>query len=140
MKQTMNGIIKTILISSISFLFIACSNKQTINLKPTWVNNPKSIIGVCGFIPSENISTQKTIAIKKAIAQLIIKKGLASGDVNVKLNSIYTFSDKNEKLNKLTRQNSNIDFWFKNIKYEIKVVDMWKDLQTKELYVRIEEF
>lgn len=138
MKLKQNGIVKTILIISISFFFIACSSK-VISIKPSWINDTKSTIGVCGFIPSENLSIQKEIAIKRAISSLVIKKGISSGDITVKSNKLYTFKGKSEKLVKLTYQNSNIDFWFNNIIYNVKITDMWKDPQTKELYIKIEE-
>ncbi|MEA2018230.1 MAG: hypothetical protein U9N59_07265 [Campylobacterota bacterium] len=131
-------ITKVLSVYLITLFLIGCSNNQS-QIKPSWINSPNSNIGVCGFIPSENFAKQKNIALKKAINSLMIKKGYASGTIDVKSTSTHTQINTQESLNKQFIQDSIIKFTFENIKYNIKITDIYKDEDTKEVYVRIEE-
>ena len=111
------------------------SNKKI--LKPSWIND--SFVGVARITASGNKTEQKQIAIKRAIAILLITKGTSQGNSNIFVQKELSKRNNIENFYKYFSQNSTIRINFKNINYNIKVTNIWQDPYTKELYVKIEE-
>lgn len=134
-----NGLIKTVLIFTIPLFILGCSVNRVDNLKPTWLDDPKSIVGVCGFIPSENLSIQKRIALQRAVIELSIQEGIVHGVSDVNTEKLYIRQNDNESLHKKMKENSIVNVQYKEIEYRVKIVAVWKDEETKEVYVKVEK-
>ena len=138
MKLKKNGIVKTVLLSSIPFLFLACSSK-TEHIPEKKIYEPGTIVGVCGFIPNENFSLQKRVALQRAIVELGITEGIIRGTSNIDAKKLYIRYNESEHLYKNMKQNSVIKVHYKDIDYKVKIVDVWRDKETKEVFVRIKK-
>lgn len=105
--------------------------------KPNWIDD--SFVGISRITASGSKTEQKLIAIKRAIAILLTTKGIAQGTSTISVEKELTTKNQNEFYTKNFQQNSNLNIKFKNIAYDIKITDIWKDPCTQELYVKIVE-
>lgn len=105
--------------------------------KPFWLND--DFVGVSRITASGDKTEQKFIAIQRAISLLLATKGVSQGVSLVSVKKDLNKINQKEFYNKKFKENSSIKIKFKDIDYDIKVVNIWEDPCTKEMYVRIEE-
>jgi hypothetical protein len=125
------------IVKSLTIVFFISS--CALNSKPDWITDPNAIVGFSGFIPSQNYSIKKDIALKKAIHSLMLKKGKATGSILIKSNKNYLKINNQENYEKNVKQNSTISFKFKDVAYNVKITGIYIDKITQDVYVRIEE-
>lgn len=128
----------------IIFLVSGCSQDRPTYIKsckniekPKWLND--EYVGISRITASSSKTEQKQIAIKRAIATLLMTKGNSKGNSIVSMQRELTTSNKDEFFAKRFKENSSIKINFKNINYDIKISDIWEDPCTKEIYVNIKE-
>jgi len=108
--------------------------KKTV--KPKWVDD--EYVGVSRITASSSKSAQKKIALQRAITVLLMTKGNSRGTSIVSVQKEFKSSNQKEFYTKSFQENSLIQMNFKDIKYDIKIVNMWVDPCTKEIYIKID--
>ena len=112
------------------------SSCPTIQL-PDWIDD--SYVGISRITASGNKNDQKKIALQRAIADLLMTKGSATGHSTIALDKNLFVTNEDETLRKRFTQNSVMNVSYEKLHYSIKVTDIWRNPCTKELYVKIEE-
>ena len=115
------------------YVYNRCKNIK----KPSWLND--DFVGISRITASGDKTEQKFIAIQRAISLLLVTKGILQGVSLVSVKKDLNKINQKEFYNKKFKENSSIKIKFKYIDYDIKVVNMWEDPCTKEIYVRIKE-
>ncbi len=106
-------------------------------VKPKWLDD--EFVGVSKITASGNKSKQKQIALQRAITFLLMSKGSSQGSLNLSVEKELNLANEKEHLTKRFHQNSRMNVTFKDITYDISIVDTWEDPYTKEIYVKIKE-
>jgi hypothetical protein len=142
----MSGRIASILLFVLfSFWISGCGEKQPVPVTrpcknvqpPKWINDP--FVGVSRITASGNKNDQRKIALQRAIVDLLMTKGNASGSSIVSMEKNLVVENKDERLQKHFQENSEMSVTYEKLHYNIRVTDIWRDPCTKELYVKIEE-
>ncbi len=104
---------------------------------PEWIND--SLVGVSRVTASGNRNDQRKIALQRAIVDLLMTKGSVAGNSVISMEKNLYIKNKDETLHKHFQENSTMNVSYKQVHYDIKVTDIWRDPCSKELYVKIEE-
>jgi len=105
--------------------------------KPSWLND--QYVGISRITASGNKSEQKQIALKRAIATLLMTKGRSQGSSVVSVQKELASKNQNEFYTKRFKENGVVKITFKDIDYDINIVSMWEDPCSKEIYVKIDD-
>lgn len=106
-------------------------------VKPTWLSD--EYVGISRITASSSKTEQKQIALQRAIAILLMTKGNSKGSSIVSVQRELKTLNQKELYAKRFKENSSIKINFKDINYDIKIVNIWEDPCSKEIYVKIEE-
>ncbi len=126
--------------------FVGCGEKapkpsyggRCQNVKePAWIYD--SYVGVARMTASGSKNDQKRIALERAIADLLMTKGVARGESVMNVQKALSVHNDNEEFNKHFNVDTEMNIVYKELQYDIKVTDIWRDPCTDELYVKIEE-
>ena len=122
-------------------MLLGCSSKdETLPCsaaKPTWIND--TFVGMSRITASGNKSEQKIIALQRAIAPLLMSKGVASGSAILSAKKALHVEHQDEILTKNFNEDIDMKVTFESLSYDIKVTDIYEDPCTKFLYIKIEE-
>lgn len=126
------------------FLLIGCASQpqpgSNSNIKkpvPSWVYEPN--VGVARQSASGSFNAQRMLAIQRAIAEMLISSGQASGESVVSLSESLKISEGKESYNDDYDQKATIRTTFKDKTYEVEQINSWLDPYTKKYYVQIKE-
>ncbi len=106
-------------------------------LTPSWLND--EFVGVSRITASSNKTLQKQIAFKRAIAFLLMSKGNSQGSSFISIQRELNSINEKEIYSKRFKENSSMKIIFKDIKYDVKITNMWQDPCTKEIHIKIKE-
>ncbi len=104
---------------------------------PKWIYD--AYVGVSRMTASGSMNDQKRIALERAIADLLMTKGVAQGESVMNVQKNLSVHNNNETFQKHFNVDSEMNIVYKKIQYDIKVTDIWRNPCTEELYVKIEE-
>jgi len=149
-KQCITMLDKTLifgfLIAGISLIIGGCSSTTQENTyinpckkvtAPSWLDD--EFVGVSRITASSSKTLQKQIAFKRAIAFLVMSKGNAQGSSLISVQRELNSVNQNEIYAKSFKQQSSMKVRFKDINYDVKITNIWKDPCTKEIHIKIKE-
>jgi len=105
--------------------------------RPGWIDD--AYVGVARMTASGNRNDQKRIALERAIADLLMTKGVARGESVMSVQKDLSVHNDRERFRKHFNVNTEMNIVYRQMKYDIRITDIWRDPCTDELYVRIEE-
>ena len=105
--------------------------------EPGWIYDP--YVGVARMTASGNRNDQKRIALERAIADLLMTKGVARGESVMNVQKALSVDNDKEKFRKRFNVDSEMKVVYKQLEYDIRIADIWHNPCTDELYVKIEE-
>ncbi len=105
--------------------------------EPAWIYDP--YVGVARMTASGNRNDQKRIALERAIADLLMTKGVARGESVMNVQKALSVDNDKEKFRKRFNVDSEMKVVYKRLEYDIRITDIWHNPCTDELYVKIEE-
>ena len=105
--------------------------------EPGWIYDP--YVGVARMTASGNRNDQKRIALERAIADLLMTKGVARGTSVMNATKDLSVHNDKERFVKHFNADTEMKIVYKQIAYDIRVTDIWRNPCTDELYVKIEE-
>lgn len=138
-------LVSTLLLGSLQFWMNGCSEvgpspevdpcqkKQL----PVWVNDP--YVGVSRITASGLKSDQRKIALQRAIGEMLMHKGSATGSSEIAIEKEHILADDSETLHKRLTQRTDMIITHEKRRYSVNVTDIWRDPCTQELYVKIKE-
>ena len=106
-------------------------------LSPDWLDD--EFVGVSRITASSNKTLQKKIAFKRAIALLVMSKGNSQGSSFISVQRELNSVNQKEIYTKIFKENSSMKVIFKDINYDVKITNIWKDPCTKEIHIKIKE-
>ena len=124
--------IQTLVVVFFLSFFVACSSQPSPNSMPSWVMNPNSdgvrgAVGVAGRTYDQSFSSQRKLAIERALDELSLQTG-----VDVQLNMQKKEMTTNSKAYVSTNESSN----YKTSNHvTAHIQDIWMDNSSKEFYV-----
>jgi len=105
--------------------------------KPSWVYD--DFVGISKITASGNKSEQKEIALKRAIALMLLTKGRADGSSEIYIKREWKRYNENELYIKKFKESGLIKIDLIDRNFDVKITNMWEDPCTNELYLKIEE-
>ncbi len=130
------NILNILVLFSISIFFIACNNPKpkVQSSKPEWILNPNyngkvGAVGVAGRTYDQRVSTQRKLAIQRALDELAMQQG-----VKVKLKMKKNELVKNDSVSTTTTTKSEYETT-NNSSITAHIEDVWQDKITGEIYI-----
>ena len=117
-------------------LFVGCHKQPTLNSsnmqEPSWILNPNQngkigAVGVAGVTYDQKLSSQRNLAITRALNELSLQKGVKV-ELQLQKQETLSHNKSNTQINEKSSYTSST-----NIKAHIKKV--WKDRLSNELYI-----
>jgi len=115
-------------------LFVGCNQPAPVQGEPSWVINPNQngkigAIGVAGKTYEQTLSSQRKLAISRALDELTLQQGV---DVNLKISKSEVLTNDNLS----TKMDTQSKYSAKS-KITAHIEDVWKDKRKDLLYVWI---
>lgn len=104
---------------------------------PGWTRGP--YVGIARKTASGSKNEQRMLALQRAIAELLISSGEATGQSVVSVAQSLQIQDTTESYTDDYQQHATIKATFKNKTYDIEQVNWWENSRTGEYYVQIKE-
>ena len=117
------------------FSFVACNSQPTpasANLGPTWIMNPNQdgkvgAIGVAARTYDQKISSQRRLAITRALDELSLQKGVK---VNLNINKQETLANGRNSISVDAKSN-----YTTSSTVTAHIQEVFKDISSGELYI-----
>lgn len=122
-------------------LLVGCatSSPQTIQspTKPTWLYD--QLVGSAKITASGDKNEQRRVALERAIAELLMLKGEAKGESIAQVQKNLKQSNTQDSHYTNYKSDTQIAIEYKSRPYSVKIVEIYEDPRSEEIFIKIEE-